>query len=316
MKQLLVILTLTLLFFGCSDDPTGSNDTTGENTFVSNDFEEKDTYFSFTANEGDSLEPASWDIKFTHIPFYAYSGCDLVMTIKEPVIMLGEGASASVVAATSLDDVTTLPAADSFKEDVDKVAVIGGSFLDENNDYTMDVYAVKTCSGNFALVQFVDASYDFMQHQLYDIKIVVKYNADGSRDFTATEADTIIVPNAYNEKQYYSFFNNGIVTEDDAFDMFVEGYKFYLGDGAMAKNLNIQDMQSISTITDDEWDLDAPGTVTYDWYIYDPATHSVTPRDYVYVVHTANDEYYAFKIVSIYDNQADYGTFTIDWKKL
>jgi hypothetical protein len=155
-----------------------------------------------------------------------------------------------------------------------------------------------------------------MQHQLYDIKMIVKYNSDGSRDFTSTEADTIVVPNAYDAAQHVSFFNNGMVSENDAYDLMVEGYHFYLGEGVMSKNLAMQDIQSITTISDDEWNLDSPGTVTYDWYEYDSSTHSVTPRDYVYVIHTAADEYYAFKIVSIYDNQADYGTFTIDWKKL
>jgi len=315
MKQLILFLMISFLYWGCSDDPAGSNGS-DSNTFASFNFEQSDTYFSFAEGSGDSIEPAQWDIKFSNIPFLAYEGCQLVMTIADPVIFLGEGVTAARVDALGLEDVTTIPDAGLFKADVEKEAVIGGNYLDASFNYTNDVFAVKTCAENFALVQIDNMNYNPVVHQVYDIRMIVKYNEDGTSDFSATQVDTLIVPNAYTTAQYCSFLDKGMVGENDPSDLKVEGYKFYLGDGVYAKNLNVQDISAVTTVSDDGWNLDAPGAVTYDWYTYNPSTHSVTPKDYIYVVKTADGKYYALEVLSIYNDMGDYGFFDITWKEI
>ena len=316
MKKLLILAVIVLLFAGCSEDPSSSNNKSDADTFTSYNFEDVNTYFTFASSSTDTIEPAGWDIVCTYIPYYAYVGCQLVMTIKEPVIILGDGLTAARIDAASLDDVTSVPDAELFKEDKEFDPVIGEDWLDESFSPTNEVYAIKTCSGDFALVQFVDYFYTGSPlHQVQDIKWRYKFNSDSSNDFSTTTVDSFVADNAYSDKQYFSFLN-GKVTSDDGSDIVVDGYSLILGQGVEAKKLNVTDIESVSTITDKDWELDAPGTVTYDWYVYDHSSHSVTPRDYVYVVHTADDKYAAFEIESIYDDLGEYGVFTIFWKYL
>ncbi len=47
-------------------------------------------------------------------------------------------------------------------------------------------------------------------------------------------------------------------------------------------------------------DSDEKGLVLQDWYIYNTEVHTLDPRDEVYVMHTAADQYYKMKILSYY----------------
>ena len=83
-----------------------------------------------------------------------------------------------------------------------------------------------------------------------------------------------------------------------------------------AKKLATTDINSITTITDDNFSGDTmPSYITLGWYDYGDS-HLLTAKDYVYVVKANNGKHAAFEVVNYYNSEGESGTFTINWKYL
>lgn len=318
MKSIVLILAAAITFWACSENSTGNNNKNGgTESFVSQNVKDGTTYFNFSTNNGDTSAPASWDISFASIPYVQFIGCQ-TMAIQEPLIILGDGTTAARVAAASLDEVTEIPVSGFEMDAPEEEPFIGETWVNQSFLPTNEVYAIKTCAGNYAIVQFADYVYTGAPlHQVEDIKFKVKFNSDGSNDFTSTMPDSFEAPNAYTNKQYYSFLN-GIAMENEQSDITVDGYSIWLKIGTSVKMLNTTDFESVTTVSDDNWEADkGPEYVTLSWYNYSgPPNHVLTPKEYVYVVRNADDSYAAFKIMNYYDDMGESGVFTIDWKYL
>lgn len=316
MKIFYMLLTVLFMSWSCSENSTGNDNDVETNTFMSNNVKSATTYFNFATNSGDTVEPAEYDISFSTFPYTQFIGCQ-TMNIPEPVIMLGNGITAVRVDAATLDEVTDAPESGFVADSLEEVPFIGTTWLNQSFDVTNEVYAIKTCSDNYALVQFVEYVYTGPPfHQVEDVKMKIKFNSNGSGDFASTNSEDVVVPNAYTDKQYYSFLN-GAANENVQYDIMMEGYSVWLNVSAKIKDLNTTDFESITSVSDLNWSVDkGPEYVTLSWYEYNTTTHALTPKDYVYIVHTSDGKYAAFEIKSYFDTMGNSGAFTIDWKYL
>jgi hypothetical protein len=225
---------------------------------------------------------------------------------------VADGLTVAKVDAAEIDEVTAIPDAGLFTSDIDEpVPVIGKKWFDMNLNFSNEVYAVKDCAGNLALIQPYSATYTGPpNHQLIDIKWRVKFDATGSADFSTVLVDSFVANNAYDAIQYYSFISNAAVTANDAHEIVLNGSSILLSDGTEAKNLGVTDINSVTTVSDDNWVLDDKVS----WYDYNlNGMHRLTPKAEVYVIHTGNDRYVAMEIVGYND---DAGEFTVFWKYL
>ncbi|MCB0281525.1 MAG: HmuY family protein [Calditrichae bacterium] len=320
MRFTLILMMLMFTFWACSDNSTGSdnNDNQGEaQTFQSGNVKTEGTqYFTFSTNSGSATEPASWDIAFSAIPFpVEISDCNF-LTIPDPAIILGEGVAMAKVEAASLDAVTDIPAAEMFMEDITEgTPFVGKNWYDASFEINPDVYVVRTCGGATAVLDIKRYDYDFMVHQITNIVVEYKYNADGSMDFSSTTVDSFATGDANSEPKYISL-SNGVVTADDVYDLKVDGTSIWLGNSVAVKKIAGSDLASTNTVTDADWESDiTPSYVGSDWYDYGEG-HLLTPSDFVYVVKTIDGKYAAFEITNYYDNEGNSGVFTIDWNYL
>ena len=311
MKYILTIAITLLIFWSCSDDSSSSNDSS--NSFTTANVNQTDTYFTFSTEKADTIAPTSWDVLFTSVVEDVYRGGCTPTPTPTSMIFLGNNATGAKVSATEIDEVTTIPDASEFKNDINELLpVIGKKWYTagmQGLEFSEEVYAVKTCDGKFCLLQPYYGYYTGPpNHQVEDIKWRIKYNNNGSNDFTDTVVDSFTADNAYTEKQYYSFFNNSAVIVDSTYQIVLDGSNILVGGGSIAKNLGITDINSVSIVSDDSWEMDE----TARWYDYNlNGMHRLTPKNIVYVIHTENDKYVAMEIVGYND-----GEFTVFWKYL
>ncbi len=133
--------------------------------------------------------------------------------------------------------------------------------------------------------------------------------------------------------EYFIFADNeGTLTEPAHWDMAFATVEFVPAPGAPAiqdpviltgKDIYFAKLEAadLSEVTDVPaaalFKTDNTGEyITQGWYDYNPDTHLITPKDYVYVVNTSDGKYPAFEITSYYDDNGDSGTITIQWKYL
>ncbi len=320
MKKIILFLVLGLLAFACSDNSPSEPDDGNDNakTFTSHNVKTEGTqYFKFETNSGYTENDGNWDIAFSTVPLTVETQpCQFFTMPYDPVILAGEGVTIAKVNAESLDDVTSVPSDTAFHSDnPEGNPFIGKNWFDENYNVRNDVYVIKTCPGNFALLQITGYDMDFTNFQVSNIIWKFKYNADGSTDFTNTAVDTFETGNAYTETRYFSFAN-GSVTADDSYDLKIVGSTIWLGNNVKAKRLENTELETVTTVSDDNFESDVqPYYVTRDWYSYGE-NHIVTPDDFVFVVKTSDGKYPAFEITNYYDSQGNSGSFTIKWKYL
>lgn len=307
MKYILLLTIATILFWACSDDSTGSDN--GSNSFTTADVYSINTYLSFSTEKADTIEPTSWDVVFTSIVEDVYrSGCTASQT-PVSIISLGNGITIAKVEAADIDEVSVIPDESLFKNDINEIVpVIGKNWFTMNLEFQGDVYAVKTCAGNFGLIQPYEATYNFATHQFEDIKWISKFNVNGSNDFSNALVDSFVADDSYAQKRYFSFLDNGAVTVDDAYEIILDGSNILLGTGSLAKNLGVTDINSVTIVVDENWEMDE----SVRWYDYNlNGMHRLTPKNEVYVLHTVDDKYAAMEIVGY-----DEGVFTVFWKYL
>ncbi|MFQ6611714.1 MAG: HmuY family protein [Fidelibacterota bacterium] len=133
--------------------------------------------------------------------------------------------------------------------------------------------------------------------------------------------------------EYFTFADNeGTLTEPAKWDMAFATVEFVPAPGAPAIQDPViltgtdvpfakLDAADLSTVTDVPaatlFKTDDTGEyVTQGWYDYNPETHLMTPKDYVFVVNTSDGKYPAFEITSYYDDDGNSGTISIQWKYL
>ncbi len=318
MERILTFLMLSIIFGACSSNNDEPDKEPLKYSFRSHNIKTGGKqYFTFLDNTGTTEEPATWDIAFGSVPLTVEtSPCNFFTMPFDPVIFAAADISIARIDAKSLDEITTVPGSSLFKKDIPEGnPVIGKAWIDQNNSIKLDVYAVKTCSGNYGIMQLKSYSYDPVKHQIYDIKFEYKYNNDGSTDFSLAPKNDVTIPDANQDKQYFSF-EKGVVTGHDSYDLKFDGHTIWLGAKANAikmENINIDD---VTTIADNNFKSDEiPSYVTGDWYNYGDA-HVITPKDLVFVVNTPDGKYPAFEITNYYDEQGNSGTFSIQWKYL
>ncbi len=318
MKKILTLLLISSFIFACSDDDEPTPKEPVKSTFKSHNIKtEGKQYFTFASNEGTTGEPATWDIAFGSTPLTVETApCQFFTMPNDPVIFAGTDLKIAKIEAANLDEITVIPGESAFKEDISEGnPVIGKTWVDGSFNINPDTYVIKTCSGDFGILQLTAYTYEPTKHQLYDIKFEYKFNEGGSTDFTSTALNSITVPDANTDMQYFSF-ENGIVTSDDSFDLKFDGYSIWLGPNATTSKLVNTDIEDVATVSDSGLEADElPSFVTTGWYNYG-AGHVLTPRDYVYVVNTPDGKYPTFEIVNYYDAEGNSGTFTIEWKYL
>ena len=319
MFKLFIFILAMGLMISCSKDSTGpKNENPQTESFKSvNVKTDGKQYFTFSTNTGALNEPAAYDIAFGVVPLIVETApCQFFTMPSDPVIFTGTDASIAKVEAASLDDISEVPQAGDFTaDDLLGSAFIGKDWFNAQYQVKQDVYVVKTCAGNFGLLAIKRYEMDFATHQIKNIVWEFKYNSDGSTDFSAAAIDSFATGNAYNETKYFSFAG-GAVTANDTYDIKVEGSSLWLGQKVTVRKLENTNIGDITTITDSGLEADVlPTYVTLGWYNYGEG-HTLTPKDFVYVVKTADGKYPAFEITNYYDDQGNSGTFTIEWKYL
>ena len=325
MKYLFVLLLslgIVISLSSCSDDSTGNDDNGDKSgSFTTENVKSAGSqFFTFSSNTAASEEPENYDLKFTLITRLAEVGvnsCVYFSVGQDPIMLADSGITIAKVDAASLDDVTTIPSSENFKaDDPTNTAVIGGSWLDNTYSIEPDVFVVKSCDDNYALVSFADYSYDPAVHQISGIKFYYKYNDDGSMDFTNTTLDSFTTENAYTQTRYFSFSDGNLDFAYGSWQLQVTDSDIWLGPNCSVMRLENTDINDVTVVSGTSFEYDTwPTYVTAGWYDSDE-NHHINPLDYVYVVHTNDDNYVAFEVLSYYDDMGNSGAFTIDWKYL
>jgi hypothetical protein len=319
MSKLFIILIAMGLMISCSKDSTGPDNTDPQaESFKSvNVKTEGKQYFSFSTNEGTLTEPAAYDIAFGVAPLTVETApCQFFTMGNDPVIFTGSETAIAKVNAASLADVTEIPDTSAFaKDDLAGDAFIGKKWFDAQYAVKPDVYVIKTCAGNFGLLDIKRYDMDFEKMEIKNIVWDFKYNSDGSTNFSSAVIDSFATSNAYDETRYFSF-SKGAITADDTYDIKVLGSSIWLGENVTIKKLADTELANVNTVTDSDLSADVqPSYVTLGWYNYGDG-HKITPKDFVYVVKTADGKYPAFEVISYYDDMGESGTYTISWKYL
>lgn len=319
MKNILLLLLIGLLFVtSCDDSSTEPEDEQKVETqsFKSHNVKTNGKhYFTFSTNSAVTEEPASYDIAFGAVSLTVETAsCQFFTMPNDPLLLSSPNTSIAVVDAASLDDVTAIPAASEFtQDDISGEAFIGKDWFDASYSVKPDVYVIKTCSGNYGLLELTNYDIDFTTHQITSIHFNYKLSAD--MDFSSIAMDSMKTENAYDEIRYFSF-ESGSVSSSETYDIKIDGSSIWLGENVEIKKLENTSLESVTTITDSDFSTDtAPSYVTLGWYNYGEG-HLLTPKDYVYIIKTVEDNYAALKITNYYDDEGNSGTFTIDWKYL
>ncbi|GEM_PF-1572823 len=325
LKLLFAILFITSSIFitSCSDSATNPDDNNASEvkTYISKNIKtEGAQYYSFSEDSAASEKPQSWDITLTlssRTVEVQTNSCIYFAVNADPAIIGGPGIKLTKTIAASLDEVKELPPIENFLEDdTTREAFIGKNWFDPRNDFSVkpDVYVIRTCAGNYALLQIKRFDFDFANFQISNIYYDYKYNDNGSSDFSATVLDSLHSGNAYEQKRYFSFTGNFLDYGYGSWDLMFEGSALWLGPNAMAKRIENKNILDIDTVDDSGFSSDhLPSITTAGWYDTDDA-HHVIPNDFVYFVHTKEDKYVAFEITSYYDDKGNSGVFTIKWK--
>ncbi|MFZ1288669.1 MAG: HmuY family protein [Melioribacteraceae bacterium] len=320
MKKKFYIIFLTIMIFACSDNSTDPKDDNNINVRKFKSHNVKDNgkqYFTFSTNSAETSESNNYDIAFGTVPLTIETApCQFFTMPNDPLLLSGPNSSIAIVEAASLDEVISIPSEGEFKKD-DHLgeAVIGKNWYDASNAIKPDVYVIKNCAGNYALLQITNYDYDFSVHQISSIHFKYKYNTDSSMDFSLTPIDSFKTENAYSEMKYFSF-ETGNVSSSQSYQLKINGSSIWLGENVEIKKLENTSIENITTITDSNFSSDIKTSyVTLGWYNYGEG-HLLTPKDYIYVVKTTDGKYAAMEIINYYDDQGNSGTFTIDWKYL
>ncbi|MEE9167342.1 MAG: HmuY family protein [Candidatus Neomarinimicrobiota bacterium] len=318
MKRLTLLCVGTWLLMGCEEKSMNDDSQEPEHfTFTSVNVKTEGTqYFNFSTNEGTTTEPESWDIAFGVVPVTVEIAPCQYMTISDPVIMTGEEITMAVVDTADLEDVMDPPSSVSFFGDSDAVALIGKNWLAADFSIYQDTYALRTCAGDYAALQFQDYTYTSAPlHQLVDITWTYKYDSDGSSDLSDANIDTFVASGSYDEPTYFAFGSEE-VSDGESWDIKVDGYEIWLGNGVAVQKLSDTSLGEITEASSGDYSTDAlPFYVTSGWYDYGEG-HVLAPKDLVYIVNTADGKYPSLKIFSYYDDQGESGTFTMEWKYL
>lgn len=318
MRKLLLLSFATILLFACSENTTEPEPVDNGEIFKSHNIKQNGKhYFTFATNTASTTDDGNWDLAFGAVPLTVETTpCEYFTMPNDPVILTGSDISCAKVDASTLDDITSIPSAGEFKTD-DNVgsAIIGKNWFDQSYQVKPDVYVLKTCAGNFALLDIEKYDIDMTTHQITSISWKFKYNNNGSTDFSASAVESLTSENAYTETRYYSFAN-GAVSAASSYDLKIVGSSIWLGNNVQVKKLENKTITDITTITDANLIADTlPSYVTLGWYNYGEG-HLLTPKDYVYVVNTADGKYPTFEITNYYDDEGNSGTYTISWKYL
>ncbi|MBK7106231.1 MAG: HmuY family protein [Ignavibacteriae bacterium] len=320
MKKILYIIILAMFLFACNENST---DPKNENIAEIQKFKSHNVktngkhFFTFSTNSAETNETINYDIAFGTVPLTVESApCQYFTMPNDPVILCGPNSSIAIIDAVSLSDINSIPAESEFaKDDILGEAYIGKNWYDSNNEVKNEIYIIKTCAGNFALLEIKNYNYDFITHQISSIHFSYKYNASISLDFSSTPIDSFKSENAYSEAKYFSF-ENGNVNSTDSYHLKIAGSSIWLGNNVKVKKIENTSIENISIISDSEFQSDKnQNYVTLGWYSYGEG-HLLTPKDYVYVVKTIDGKYTALEINNYYDDEGNSGTFSIDWKYL
>ena len=320
MKKLFYIIFVLSLITACDDNSTDPKD---ENNTKVQQFKSQNVktigkqYFTFSTNTAETAEPENYDIAFGTVPLTIETApCQFFTMPNDPLILCGSNSSIAVLNAAKLSDVATIPAESEFKTDKTVgEAFIGKNWYDANNAVRNDVFVIKSCSGNYSLLEISNYDYDFTLHQISSIHFKYKFNASGSMDFTTTPLDSFKTENANSEMKYFSF-EEGNVTSSQTCQLKFSGSSIWLGENVEIKKLENTSIENVSTITNSDFSSDIKTNyTTLGWYNYGEG-HLLTPEDFVYVVKTVEGKYAAVEIINYYDEQGNSGTFTIDWKYL
>jgi hypothetical protein len=319
MFRLFIPILIAGLLLSCTKNSTeNKEESNNKSSFKSVNVKTDGTqYFIFSTNQGTLRAPAQYDIAFGLVPLtIEVATCQYFTMSNDPVVLTGPDITMAKIAAASLDEVTVIPDSAAFTaDDARGNAFIGKAWFDAQYNVKPDVYVVKTCAGNFGLLDIKRYEMDFTKMQIKNIVWEFRYNNNGSADFSAAATDSFATGNAYDETRYYSFAA-GAVTTDDSYDLKVIGSLIWLGNNVSVKKMENSSLTAITAVTDTGFEADVlPSYVTRDWYIYGDQ-HLLTPDDFVYVVKTSDGKYPAFEITNYYKDQGNSGMFTIEWKYL
>ena len=318
MKKLLLLSLIAIVLFACNESTTEPEVVEVDKTFRSHNVKENGKhYFTFATNTASITDDGNWDIAFGSVPLTVETApCEYFIMPNDPVILCGTNVSIAKIEATTIEEVTTVPAASEFNSDNNMgSAIIGKNWFDQNYQVNNDVYVLKSCAGNFALLEIEKYEIDMTSHQITSLSWKFKYNNTGSTDFSSIDIDSVTSKNAYTETRYYSFAN-GAVPETSPYDIKISGSTIWLGNDVTVKKLEDKSISDITTISDANFISDTlPSYITLGWYEYGEG-HLLTPKDYVYVINTDDGKYPAFEISNYYDDEGNSGTYTIEWKYL
>jgi hypothetical protein len=115
----------------------------------------------------------------------------------------------------------------------------------------------------------------------------------------------------------YSFAEQGVVEPADA-DLSFQRYRVALGDGVEVARLPGEDLQTV-VAPDDGWLVDADDPVDdehyalFEWYDYNPADHTLSPKDEVIVVRLPSGTDVAMAFDGYYDDAGTPGYVAFRW---
>ncbi len=91
-----------------------------------------------------------------------------------------------------------------------------------------------------------------------------------------------------------------------------------IGNGKTAAKVEAKSLEDVTTLPAASLFIaDKDGFyTTQGWYDYNPATHTVTPKEFVYVVKVDDTKNALIEITDYYDENGQSGYFTIHWKYL
>lgn len=230
-------------------------------------------YFSFAENAAVSSKPVSYDLALSVQQRTAEVGqnsCLFFNISTDPIIKAGPGLTIARLDSVSLEDVSQVPQASNFlADDTLRNPFIRKNWFDPQNGYQIrpDVYVLKSCSGNYGLIQVKRYDFDFTNMQISNIVVQYRYNADGSADFSQTVVDSFDTGNGYEETRYISLSTGPLNAAYGSWDIQLEGSSIWLGPGVSAHRMENTEISAVGDVTNAEMTADhLPFYQTTDWY--------------------------------------------------
>lgn len=160
-KSTLFGLALSMIIFGCEDKKADQdNDIIDESVKAFTSVNIKTSgpeFFTFSENKGTTSEPTTWDLSFAVVDFQP---SPMAPVIKDPVIIIGNGKSATKIEANSLADFQSMPAASSFKVDKDGYYTTQGWYDYNSTNHVISpkdyIYAIKLDDTKDVLFEIID----------------------------------------------------------------------------------------------------------------------------------------------------------------